>query len=139
MDTLQSSLSPQMVAMLEQLALLCGITYGVTEALGKAVPWLKKIPQDTLAVMIGPLVGMSGFYMGLIQTFSEGATGPRAWVEAAAMGFMGTIGAGMIHDKLANPVIPSRVKERMSEPVKPPATPPAAPPETPPLDPPTIP
>ena len=92
-----------------QFATLTVIIMLLTEFLGKAIKWLRPVPQQTLAVIIGMLTGMLGKWLGWIDVGD--LIGAKAYVGAAFLAMAATLVAMMGHDKIWNAILPSRVAE----------------------------
>jgi len=85
---------------LSTFAPLVGATWVLTEFVGRAFV----LDKDRVALILGPLFGAVGHYVGWINVHS---TGPRGWVEALAGGLLATVVAAASHDKLVKPVTKS--------------------------------
>jgi len=76
---------------------LVGTVWVLTEFLGRTFA----LPKDRLALLLGPVFGALGHYLGWIAVHQSGA---RGWTEAIVGGFLATVVAAAAHDKLVKPV-----------------------------------
>jgi hypothetical protein len=96
-------------SLLIQCPTLAAAIWIVTQALGKGIPFLRPVPQQTIAVILGPLGGMLGYYLTWIG--EPGVTGAKGWIGAAFLGLVSTLIAGLAHDKIYNALLPSKIAE----------------------------
>ena len=82
---------------------LIGAIWAATEFLPRAIPPLRRLTKELLAILIGIAAGPVGYLVNLVPV--PEVTGWKAYVAAAFIGLAGTILAGAGHDYLVKPVV----------------------------------
>lgn len=89
---------------------LAVLVMALTEVLGKGVPFLKRVPQQTISVVVGLALGALTHWFAP-EWIPVGGDGVKGYVAAGFVGLAATVIAQLAHDRIWNAVLPSKVAE----------------------------
>ena len=105
-----------LLSLLGQCVTLATIVWALTQALGKGVPVLLKVPQEALALILGPILSTSIHWFAPDWIGVGAAVGMKGYVAAAFLGLAATVVAGKAHDWILGPAIEALAKRGQSNP-----------------------
>jgi len=90
--------SDLLISLLKQCGGLAAIVWMITQSLGKGVPFLRPVPQEAIALVLGPLIATLTHWFAPDWIGVGDAVGVKAYFAAGFLGLAGTLVAGKLHD-----------------------------------------
>ena len=99
------------MSLMVQCGSLATIVWALTQALGKGVPILMPVPQERIALVLGPLLAAGTHWFAPEWIGVGAAEGVKAYVAAGFLGLASTVVAGKAHDWVLGPAIEALAKK----------------------------